>query len=124
MYLYVTTDDGACEAALAASAVSCFFSPSNNRPVMANINFCSMALTTYTPERLLSTAVHELIHSLGFTNLMFGLYINQAGSTLGLSSIISNGSPGVTSSSAARYRSGQNVVFTPNVRTEVTSVLY
>ena len=88
---------------------------------MANVNFCSTALTDYAPEKLLSSAVHELIHCLGFTDLMFGLYVGSDGGTLGISSVVKKIEAAAVSpnldgpSDRSNYRSGFNMLVTPNV---------
>jgi hypothetical protein len=64
MYLYVTSNDADCEAGVAAFALPCLFDYSSNRPVLAVINLCSQAINTYTSDKLLATAMHEITHSL------------------------------------------------------------
>ena len=64
LYLYVTSDDASCESSVAAFALPCLYDNYTNRPIVSVINLCSEALDTYTSDKLLSTTLHEIIHSL------------------------------------------------------------
>ena len=77
MYLYVTSSDNNCEASVAAFALPCLYDYTTNRPVLSVVNLCSEAINTYSPDKLMSTTLHEIIHSLvGPSRLFLPLFLD------------------------------------------------
>ena len=115
MYLYVTSSNLYCESGVSASAISCMYDYTTNRPVLANLNLCYAAVVNETSDKLLATVVHELIHTLGFSNSMFDLYINSDGNEIGAAAVASD-VPAVPNSS---LRCNYTMLVTPNVVQQV-----
>jgi hypothetical protein len=140
LYLYVTSDDSSCESSVAAYALPCLYDYFTSRPVVSVVNLCAEALNTYTSDKLLSTTIHEIIHSLvrkklrytklfklaysqtivfiseqGFTSALFGFFIDSSGNTLDLSSVILDVPPTIAPSARGNY----SMIITPTVVQQV-----
>ena len=86
-YLYITADvtPGICSvgtsvSGTAAYALPCFLDGATFRPILGAFNICPLAFKTYTSSaRLVSLVVHEMMHTLGFSNNLFFAFTGADG---------------------------------------------
>ncbi len=62
--MYVTSDATSCSGNVAAFAIPCLYDWDTNRPIVGMLNLCQLALTNYSPDKLLATTIHEITHAL------------------------------------------------------------
>ena len=62
--MYITSDATSCSGNVAAFAIPCLYDWDTNRPIIGMLNLCQLALTNYSPDKLLATTIHEITHAL------------------------------------------------------------
>lgn len=117
IYLYVTSDTASCANGVAAFALPCLFDPDTNRPIMATFNICPVALESFTPDKLVSTALHEITHTLGYANSLYRLYLDPTTGTRvnGTGAIMKT----ITTATSTNLRKNYSILISPKVVAEV-----
>jgi len=111
-YLYITTQqDEHCDSGAVAWALPCLYDVETNRPLLGSANICPEIFVKKNEDAAVSVLVHELMHSLGFTDDMFNKFIDADGAAIPKEKVVKE----VMDANGRRA----NLVITPTVQKEV-----
>ncbi|KAG1654516.1 hypothetical protein FOA52_002014 [Chlamydomonas sp. UWO 241] len=110
LVVYITAAE--CDGSIAAYAMPCMQDPSNSRPVIGMLNVCDAGVDAEAPDKMLAIVIHELLHVLGMSDVIFSEFINGSTSQpLGVENVVMFVPP----SPDPAIRSNYQIVIKPTV---------